>query len=111
MQAGVVYHCKTQVAPDNAIKAYINGALFRDSRGSSPYTNPFYIFRLGGYDGYDGRPSHLRIHHLTVSINNVLVRDFIPVRKGGKGYMYDRVSKKLFGNKGTGDFVVGPDKQ
>ena len=41
--------------------------------------------------------------------NGVLVRDFIPVRKGTVGYLYDRVSGKLFGNAGTGDFVLGPD--
>ena len=41
--------------------------------------------------------------------NNVLVRDYIPVRKGTVGYLYDRVSGKLFGNAGTGDFVLGTD--
>ena len=34
----------------------------------------------------------------------------IPVRKGTVGYLYDRVSGKLFYNAGTGDFVLGPDK-
>lgn len=41
--------------------------------------------------------------------NGVLVRDYIPVRKGTVGYLYDRVTGKLFGNAGTGDFVLGPD--
>ena len=41
--------------------------------------------------------------------DGILVRDFIPVRKGTVGYMYDRVSGQLFGNEGTGDFVLGPD--
>ena len=41
--------------------------------------------------------------------NGVIVRDFQPVRKGTVGYLYDRVSGKLFGNEGTGDFVLGPD--
>lgn len=41
--------------------------------------------------------------------NGVLVRDFVPVRVGGVGYMYDRVSKQLFGNQGSGNFIVGPD--
>lgn len=40
---------------------------------------------------------------------STLVRDFIPVRVGQVGYMYDRVSRKLFGNAGTGAFVLGPD--
>jgi len=41
--------------------------------------------------------------------NGILVRDLIPVRVGQTGYMYDRVTKRLFGNKGTGSFVLGPD--
>jgi hypothetical protein len=36
--------------------------------------------------------------------------DLIPVRVGNVGYMYDKVSGKLFGNAGTGKFILGPDK-
>jgi len=43
-------------------------------------------------------------------IDGVLVRDYIPVRVGTTGYMYDKVSETLFGNDGTGDFILGPDK-
>ena len=39
-----------------------------------------------------------------------LMADFIPVRVGDVGYMYDRVSGQLFGNAGTGAFVIAPDK-
>ena len=42
--------------------------------------------------------------------NNINIIDLIPVRVGTTGYMYDRVSGQLFGNDGTGDFIVGPDK-
>ena len=41
--------------------------------------------------------------------NDVLMLDFIPVRKGTTGYMYDKVSGELFGNAGTGEFILGPD--
>lgn len=41
--------------------------------------------------------------------NGTLVVDMIPVRKDGVGYMYDRVSGQLFGNAGTGSFIIGPD--
>lgn len=50
-----------------------------------------------------------RMSAFKVERNSVLVRDYIPVRKGTVGYLYDRVSKRLFGNAGTGDFVLGPD--
>lgn len=39
-----------------------------------------------------------------------LVRDYIPVRVGTTGYLYDKVSGELFGNQGTGDFILGSDK-
>lgn len=35
--------------------------------------------------------------------------DLIPVRVGQTGYMYDKVSKKLLGNSGTGNFILGND--
>lgn len=38
-----------------------------------------------------------------------LVRDYIPVRFGTTGYLYDKVSGKLFGNQGTEEFILGPD--
>ena len=53
----------------------------------------------------NGRISSCKIYH-----SGVLVRDYIPVRKGTVGYIYDSVSGQLFGNAGTGEFVIGPDK-
>jgi hypothetical protein len=51
----------------------------------------------------------IRIYSLKIWKDGVLVRDYIAVRKDGVGYMYDRVSGQLFGNAGTGSFVLGPD--
>lgn len=51
-----------------------------------------------------------RINYCKIWNSNVLVRDLIPVRVGTTGYMYDKVSKQLFGNSGTGSFILGPDK-
>lgn len=50
-----------------------------------------------------------RLYYTKIYDNNILVRDFVPVRVGTTGYLYDRVSGKLFGNQGSGDFVLGPD--
>lgn len=51
-----------------------------------------------------------RFYYLKIWDNDNLVADFIPVRKGTTGYMYDKVSGNLFGNSGTGDFILGNDK-
>jgi len=53
---------------------------------------------------------HLRISFFKAWSNGVLIRDLIPVRKGQVGYLFDRVSGALFGNAGTGAFIIGPDK-
>ena len=41
--------------------------------------------------------------------SDALVMDMIPVRTGQVGYMYDKISGTLFGNAGTGDFILGND--
>ena len=51
--------------------------------------------RIYSFQQYDG--SQLQI-------------DLIPVRIGTTGYLYDKVSGQLFGNAGTGEFILGPDK-
>ena len=54
-----------------------------------------------------------RIGKWTAYSNDIKVADFVPVRVGSGanavGYMYDRVTKRLFGNQGTGAFTIGPD--
>lgn len=72
---------------DNSLSLWLFGA----NGGTSEKTN--------------GRISSCKIYH-----SGAIVRDFIPVRKGTVGYLYDRVSGQLFGNAGTGAFVIGPDK-
>lgn len=43
-------------------------------------------------------------------VDGTLVRDYIPVRKDGVGYLYDKVSGELFGNaNSSGSFGYGND--
>ena len=60
--------------------------------------------------GYDA-PSKSRIYYYKQLRNGKLLCDFIPVLdRNMRPAMYDRVTGKLFYNKGTGEFVIGPDK-
>lgn len=62
-------------------------------------------------DGWDTRyVPKTYIYACKIWQNGNLVRDFIPVRVGTTGYMYDRVSGTLFGNAGTDSFTLGNDK-
>jgi hypothetical protein len=65
---------------------------------------PMYIIGSPAGTGSSGNYYYFKIYR-----NDVLVFDGIPVRIGATGYMYDRVSGQLFGNSGTGNFVLGPD--
>ena len=52
-----------------------------------------------------------RIYGFKAWSSSVLVRDFRPIAIGTTGYMLDLVSGEYlpYGNKGTGDFTIGPD--
>lgn len=65
----------------------------------------YYIFARSGI--FQTRASSFK--YVKLRRNGVLLRDFIPVRVGYVGYFYDRVSKTLFGNAGTGSFYLGND--
>ena len=62
---------------------------------------------LNYYDS--SRISKNEFYYVKIYDGDTLVRDLIPVRIGQIGYMYDKVSNTLFGNSGTGDFILGPD--
>ena len=55
------------------------------------------------------RKGKCRIYSFGHRIGDGIVSDFIPVRIGQVGYFYDKISRQLFGNSGTGSFIVGPD--
>lgn len=50
------------------------------------------------------------IYSCQIYDDGVLVRDYIPVRIGTEGCLYDKVEKKIYKNAGTGAFALGADK-
>ena len=70
-------------------------------------SNTLYLFGLHSTSFQRGLVG--RICYCKIYSNQILVRHFIPVRVGQVGYMYDKVSGTLFGNQGTGDFILGND--
>lgn len=50
-----------------------------------------------------------RIYSCKIYVNSVLVRDMIAVRKSGVGYLYDKIGGELYGNLGSGVFIIGAD--
>ena len=60
---------------------------------------------------YHECPFSVRLFSIKLKVENNLTFDVIPVRVGTTGFLYNKVSRKLFGKEHGVDFVVGPDKQ
>ena len=93
--------------------ATVNGVRFAREYGSgNPVSfSPLHHLYMFAF-GRKGAPiifGKARIAYSKIYDNGVLLRDFIPVRVGSVGYMYDKVSGQLFRNAGTGAFILGPD--
>lgn len=80
-----------------------------DSISGNLSTLSMYMFARHRYDTSVGNYATAKIGKVSITIGGILRRDYIPVRVGNVGYMYDKVSKQLFGNDGTGDFILGND--
>ena len=87
----------------------LNGNSYSITRDSFTSTYPLYLFSFNNMgatiEAFIGK-----IYSFSISENDIKILDMIPVRVGNVGYLYDKVSGQLFGNKGTGSFILGPDK-
>lgn len=88
-----------------------SGSLYRDGTliGSQSVAGYNPRDTLSVFNGTHGLPSGGRLYSLKVEKAGQTLLDAIPVRVGTTGYMYDSVSGNLFGNAGTGDFILGSD--
>ena len=97
----------------NMYKGFVRIDSSRKNIGQTEYTKcdgSFFVFVRNSVTTINPITNcFARCYGLTIEKESALVRDFIPVRKGNIGYMYDRVSGELFGNLGTGAFIIGPD--
>ena len=89
-----------------------NAAVVNQQYGNSASDIvPRYIFTTVNSNGTP-RTTRVRAQLRSFSIkdeNGVPFCDLVPVRIDQIGYLYDRVTQQLFGNQGTGSFVLGPD--
>jgi hypothetical protein len=95
-------------------KLYVDNTLIATSSSTTSYSFDVSYGLLRGHHAngnWDTRKGVSgKLYGCKIWKNNVLVYDVIPVRVGQVGYMYDKVSRQLFGNAGTGAFTLGNDK-
>lgn len=82
------------------------------------YTNPYpsqtaNSFLIGaiktGSNGTISEKAHVKVYYFRLMRYDVPIMNLIPVRVGNIGYLYDTISRTLFGNQGTGYLGLGPD--
>ena len=89
---------------------YCNGEFVRSMYPRKIGEDKLYIFAWKRFPMLYGK---MRLNYCIIrslSTEEVL-RYFVPVRKNGVGYVYDFVSEELYVNQGTGNFIIGPDKE
>ena len=79
------------------------------SSSNTPPFSTYPLFLFGLNNAGKVAFSKLFIHSFSVKNGNTPLIDLVSVRVGTTGYMYDKVSKTLFGNAGTGNFILGND--
>lgn len=78
---------------------YINDVLKITSNGDIEGTQPIYIFNSndkGTPYNNSKTKTNIRVYGVKLYDNGILVRDMIPVVKDNIGYLYDKISKRLF---------------
>lgn len=91
---------------------YVNNELVWTTATFSTFTTPQNLLVFGYYTNDTTRSlSAIRLYHLKLWENNIMVRDFIPCyrKSDNEVGLYDLVTKTFFTNAGTDTFIVGSD--
>lgn len=103
---------ETHIYDFNKNNFYLDGKLVSSNTyGAFQSTSNLGIFTYinGSSTGQNAELFIGRLYSFQIYDNDVLVRDYIPVRVNQEGCLYDKVSGELFSNAGTGNFIFGND--
>lgn len=85
-----------------------NGTSITVSHNSYSTSKTLHLFKVNDGEYFNGRIYGVKIYE-----NNVLIRDFVPVRvptvNATAGALYDRVTGEVYRNQGSGYFRFGKD--
>lgn len=92
-------------------KLDVDGVTVSTSTSTASFsTHDMYIFAMNNNGSLSSVYEGLRLNSAKMYSGSDIIRDMKPVRVGQVGYMYDKISKRLFGNAAdSGAFVLGND--
>lgn len=93
--------------------SYIDGSAYYTHSATTWSTSlPIFLFARNASGSMNDAGGTIRIYSCQLYENGTLVRDYVPcVSPSGKVGLYDKVTKRFFGNSGTGSLVAGPAKE
>lgn len=105
------FHTYSMVSNGSVVSLVIDGVTMQQTRNAINNTVSYgmgLFCRLNG--GTPQLLSKLKLKSFQYRREGSLIRDYISVRKGQVGYLYDKVTGRLFGNQGADAFIIGSDK-
>lgn len=93
----------------DTLKVYVEDTLKKTyEQNNEEETNECYIFSKSlGLDKLIGRIYAFKLYNAD---RTQIIHDFIPVRKGKTGYLYDKIEKKIYGDTVKEEpFILGDD--
>ena len=93
-------------------ETYVNNELVWTTGTIRTFTTPQNLIVFGYYSSPTTRSlSAIRLYHLKLWENNIIVRDFIPCYRNSDGEigMYNMVNDEFYTNSGSGTFLKGND--
>lgn len=92
----------------------VNGSrLISTTDSTDRSAGSIYIFRNQYEQYHNSSTSQIKLYSLKFWLpNGTLIRDFVPcISPIGKVGLYDKVTKRFFGNNGSGYLIAGPAKE
>ena len=101
------WHTFEVVFDGTSKKFYVDGVLYKTTADTLARLRGFILFGTMNNQSVVSNKAHMQIASASLVTEGVKMFDYVSVRDGQVGYMYDKVSKQLASKNGT--FIVGPD--
>lgn len=92
---------------------YVDGSSYHTYSATTWSTSlPIFLFARNNNGSVNDIGGTVRIYSCQLYENGTLMRDYVPcISPSGKVGLYDKVTKRFYGNSGTGNFIAGPTKE
>ena len=104
VEANKYYHLVFDIG-ENSQSLSVNGeTIISTSYSITTNASNFYLFKR---NSSSANGSYMRMYSCKIYLNNVLIRDYIPLDNNNVPCLFDKINNLYYLNKGTGAFLFG----